>query len=127
MILQDQMTVWITSRFSDLVDGEPQLFYTNLKNLFANVQYLSNSLESKIYGEISNQTIEIRTDTIPPIQIGDCIYLEKPQKESVVVIAGKAHDSYPKGNYIVQSIKPAYVGGNHIQNPTLITARKATP
>lgn len=112
MILQDQTSVWITSRFSDPVDGETHTVYTNLRSVTANIQFLSNSLESKTYGEISNHIIEIRTDTIPPIQIGDCVYLEKPQKEGVVEIDGKAQDSYPKGDYIVQSIKPAYVGGD---------------
>lgn len=127
MILQDQTLLWVTSRFSDPVDGEVHTVYINLRKLCANVQYLSNAMESKIYGEIPSHTIEIRTDTTPTVQIGDCVYLTKPQKESAVEIDGKAYDSYPKGDYTVQSIKPAYVGGQHIQNPTLITARQAVP
>lgn len=126
MILQDRTPIWATTYRSIFVDGEAEDYYTDLREESINVQMMSDEIELKTYGEITNSVIVLRADNPPAIAKGNHIYLTKPEATGTVEIDGVAYDTYPKGEYAAESVKPSYIGGNHIQNPTVITARAVT-
>ena len=87
---------------------------------------MSNTMETKAYGQITSSAVEIRTDDTIDLCKGDCIYMTKPEIEGMTEMDEVSVTHYPIGDYEVKSIKPSYIGGNHIRNPTLITADLVT-
>ena len=126
MILQDLITLWACSRVTKNVDGEPQKTYRDLRSFYANVQTDYTEIDVAEFGEAINEVIKIRTDTPPPVSKNDTLYFLKPSVVGAVPSAGENKPAYPQGEYTVLSVKSAYIGGNHIKNPTLITARVVT-
>ena len=124
MRIQSQTKLWATEFISENKYGERVGGYTNLVSFYANVQYMSNELEYQNYGEITNSTIQIRTDAIPPIQKGAYIYLTEPKENGTFTIGDTTYKDYNKGEYKVDSIKPTLIGVDAIKNKTLTTARK---
>ena len=124
MRMQSQTKLWATEFVSKNEYGEQVGGYTNLVSFYANVQYMSNELEYQNYGEITNSTIQIRTDFVPPIKKGMYLYLEEPKEKGTFIIDDVTNKDYGKGEYQVDSIKSTFIGVNAIKNKTLITARK---
>lgn len=126
MILQDLSTIWISTHRTVPVDGEMQDFYTDLHTELVNLQTVSDKIEVETYGEVTNSVIIFRTEHLPSIHKSDHIYLEVPARAGIVELDGATYENYPPGQYAVESVKPSYLGGNHINNPTVITAKAVT-
>lgn len=116
--------IWTSKFISSNQYGEQVGGYTNLKEFNANVQYMSNDIEFKTYGEITNSIITIRLENEIKLDKGDYIYLNKPTVKGNFEVDGKDYNDYGIGEYQVESIKPTYIGGSNIKNRTYITARK---
>ena len=124
MRIQSQTKLWATEFISENKYGEQVGGYTNLVSFYANVQYMSNELEYQNYGEITNSTVQIRTDTVPPVKKGTYVYLTEPEEKGTFTIGDITYKDYGKGEYQVDSIKPTLIGVDSIKNKTLTTARK---
>ena len=117
-------TAYVTTFISQNEYGEQVGGYTNLKEIKANIQYMTNEVEFKTYGEITNSVITIRTNNLPNIAKGDYIYLSKPTKKGTFRINDTTYEDYGVGEFIVESVKPNYIGTSNVKNRTYITARK---
>ena len=126
MIIKDMQRIWITTNRTVNHYGEIQSHYTDLRTEWVNAQFVSDELEAKTYGEVTNSVLNIRTDTIPSYSKGDHIYFSEPESTGMVEIDDVEYMEYPPGDYAVGSVKPAYIGGTHIRNPTICTARVVT-
>lgn len=124
MRIQSQTKVFSTQYLSENVYGVQVGGYANKKSFSANVQYMSNEIEFKTYGEITNSIITIRTDNPPDLSKGDYLYLTEPTKKGIFTVGTTIYDDFGQGEYKVESIKTAQIGTNAIKNHTIITARK---
>lgn len=125
MRIQSMTTIWATKFLSESVYGEPVGGYTNIMSMHANVQYMTNDIEFQTYGEITNSLITIRLDDyVEGLEKGDYIYLTEPEQVGTFEVKGVSYADYGKGEYIVESVKPAYIGAKVVKNRTYITARK---
>ncbi len=126
MIIQDLIKIWVCDRYEMVVDGETKTFHINPRSMDVNIQTDYTEIDLKEFGETVNEIIKIRTDTIPDIAKGCTIYLSEPAQSGEIVIGEETNPTYPRGNYTVISVKPTYIGGSHIINPTITTARIVT-
>lgn len=126
MRLADLTKIWITTHIADFVDGEEIDCYTNLRSVSINVQTDFSELDYQAYGAAVNELIKLRSRNLPDIKKGDMLYLSQPITQRTVEIEGESVADYGKGDYSVQAITAAYVGGIHVNNPTTITAKKVT-
>lgn len=125
MRIQSMTKIWIAKFLSENVYGEQVGGYTNLSSAYANVQYMTNDIEFQTYGEITNSVITIRlNDYISGIDKGDYLYLNEPKAVGAFTIGDTSYVDYGKGEYIIESVKPAYIGSKVVKNRTYITARK---
>ena len=125
MRIQSMTKIWVTKFLSKNVYGEQVGGYTNLLSTCANVQYMTNDIEFQTYGEITNSIITIRlNDYVSGIEKGDYVYLEEPTAIGTFEVDGVSYTDYGKGEYIIESVKPAYIGAKVVKNRTYITAKK---
>ena len=52
------------------------------------------------------------------------MYLEEPKAVGTFEVDGVSYTDYGKGEYIIESVKPAYIGAKVVKNRTYITAKK---
>lgn len=118
--------VYACTKLSKIQHGVSVGGYTNLRELFLNVQTDYSELDLQTYGQTINEIIKLRSDTLPNLIKGDYLYMTQPKKQGTFEIDGITYDDYGEGEYQVESIKPAYMGTATIKNPTLIEAKIVT-
>jgi hypothetical protein len=115
MLLKDMAKIYIAGKRSEIIQGIAVTSYIDLRHAMANIQYMSNEEERKIYGVISNSVIIVRAPNPVKCVIGDGIYLSEPDL---------SNGSYGEPDYNIESVKTAYIGVTSVRNPIIITARK---
>lgn len=123
--LFDRCTIWAATPLEEITDGIPQGGNTNLREFpYVNIQYMSNEMEQRTFGQVTNRMIILDFLSLPNLQKGDVLYMAKPEKRGVFTVGDTTYDDYGLGDYEVQSLVPSQFGGRYIRNPTVATARK---
>ena len=123
--LFDRCTIWAATPLEEITDGIPQGGNTNLRELpCVNIQYMSNEMEQRTFGQVTNRMITLDFLSAPDLRKGDVLYMAKPEKRGVFTVEGNTYDDYGPGDYEIQSLVPSRFGGRYIRNPTVVTARK---
>ena len=123
--LFDRCTIWAATPLEEITDGIPQGGNTNLREFsYVNIQYMSNEMEQRIFGQVTNRVVTLDFLSLPDLQKGDVLYLQKPEQQGVFTVDDSTYDDYGPGDYEVLSIIPSRIGVKAIRNPTTATARK---
>lgn len=126
MRTEDCRFFWAATPLKELQRGVAVGGNTRLRRIFANMQYLDNAWEQRLFGKISNTTVQLRTKALPDVKKGDVLYLEKPDLQGQFTVAGETFDDYGRADFEVLSVVPAYAEKDRARNPTTITAKLVT-
>lgn len=117
-------TIYATTRITKNMSGDIQEFNIDPLPIKGNIQQNYNELDLQAFGENIKDILKIYTPNVPNLAIGDHIFMTEPVKIGDVEIDGDSKADYGRGEYIVDSVKPTYIGGKHLRNPTTTIIKK---
>lgn len=111
-------TVWAATPDPVTRSGEVYNNYKDLRQIEnANLQTDYSEMDAKAYGNAVSEMLWMRLSYVPHLQIGDRIYLNKPDFSDLT----EKHD----GDYEVKQVRPGYDPKvRRGRNPTVVELRR---
>lgn len=111
MRLENNSIVWVTTPHTARIRAQEETVYTRLRAVEINVQTDRSEVDVQAYGKTVNELIKLRSETPPDIGKDDRLYLTQPAVQRTVEIHGEALEDYGQGEYRVEAVRSAFIGG----------------